>query len=143
MTATGLEPKTIYFVNKHSTIWINWPNYWAVFWVLICTVAKHKSINAQTQKYNSKNIAKSISDNLPQFIITENGKRDNPVNKIAKTPYRDYKSFHLDSFKIDLQCNDWTFVTHSNDVNLGFETFLRLFHTHLGKHAPIKEFTKK
>ena len=25
-------------LNKHSTIWPNWPNDWAVFWVLICTV---------------------------------------------------------------------------------------------------------
>ena len=38
MTATGLEPTTTYFVNEHSTICPNWPNDWAVFWVLICTV---------------------------------------------------------------------------------------------------------
>ena len=38
MTATGLEPTTTYFVNEHSTIWPNWPNEWALLWVLICTV---------------------------------------------------------------------------------------------------------
>ena len=38
MTATGLEPTTTYFVNEHSTIRPNWPNDWAVLWVLICTV---------------------------------------------------------------------------------------------------------
>ena len=38
MTATRLEPRTTYFVNEYSTIWPNWPNHWAVFWVLICTV---------------------------------------------------------------------------------------------------------
>ena len=38
MTATGLEHTTTYFVNEHSTIWPNWPNAWAVLWVLICTV---------------------------------------------------------------------------------------------------------
>ena len=38
MTATELEPTTTYFVNKHSTVWQNWPNDWAVLWVLICTV---------------------------------------------------------------------------------------------------------
>ena len=37
MTATGLEPTTTYFINEHSTIWPNWPNDWAVLWVLICT----------------------------------------------------------------------------------------------------------
>ena len=38
VTANGLEPRTTYFLNEHSTIWPNWPNDWAVPWVLICTV---------------------------------------------------------------------------------------------------------
>ena len=38
MTATRLEPGTTKFVNKHSTIWPDWPNDWAAFWVLIYTV---------------------------------------------------------------------------------------------------------
>ena len=38
VTATGLEPRTTYFVNEHSTIWSKWPNDWVVFWVIICTV---------------------------------------------------------------------------------------------------------
>ena len=49
----------------------------------------------------------------------------------------------MGSFKIDLQGIDWTLATHNNDINLGYEAFLRLFNTTLGKHAPIKEFTKK
>ena len=49
----------------------------------------------------------------------------------------------MDSFKIDLQCIDWTFVTHINDVNLCSEAFPRLFNTTLEKHAPIKQFIKK
>ena len=38
VTATWLEPTTTLFLNEHSTIWSKWPNNWAVFWVLICTV---------------------------------------------------------------------------------------------------------
>ena len=38
LTATGLVPRTTYFLNEHSTIWPNWPDDWAVFWVLICSV---------------------------------------------------------------------------------------------------------
>ena len=38
VTAKGLEPRTTYFLNEHSTIWPNWPNDWAVLWVLFCTV---------------------------------------------------------------------------------------------------------
>ena len=49
----------------------------------------------------------------------------------------------MDSFKIDLQGIDWTFGTHKNVVNLGFEAFLWIFNTALDKHAPIKELTKK
>ena len=38
MTATGLEPRTTYFLNGQSTFWQNWPNDGAVFWGLICIV---------------------------------------------------------------------------------------------------------
>ena len=38
MTATRFEPGTTQFVKEHSTIWPNWENDVAVFWVLICTV---------------------------------------------------------------------------------------------------------
>ena len=49
----------------------------------------------------------------------------------------------MNSFKIGLQGIDWTFATHNNDVNLGFEAFLCSFNTILNKQAPIEEFTKK
>ena len=100
-------------------------------------------VNGQAQKYNSGNITTFISDHLPQLIIIKNGKGDNPANKTATATYRDYKYFDMDSFKIDLQGTDWTYATHNNDVNLGFEAFLRLFNTTLDKHTPIKELTKK
>ena len=41
LTATWLsnpEPLSLSSLNGHSTIWPSWPNYWAVFWVLICMV---------------------------------------------------------------------------------------------------------
>ena len=63
-------------------------------------------INTQTQKHNSGNMTTSISDHLPQFIIIENGKEDNPANKTAKTTYRDYKNFDMDFVKIVLQRMD-------------------------------------
>ena len=68
-------------------------------------------LNDQARKYNPGNITMSISDHLPQFIIIETGKRDKPANKTAKTAYRDYKYFDMDSFKIDLQGIDWNFAT--------------------------------
>ena len=59
-------------------------------------------VNGLAQKHNSGNITTSISDHLSQLIIIENGKGDKPANKTAKTTYRDYKNFYMDSFKIDL-----------------------------------------
>ena len=55
-----------------------------------------------------KSIILEISQRLyltifPEFIIIENGKGDKPTNKTAKTTYRDYKKFDMESFKIDLQ----------------------------------------
>ena len=38
MTATWVEPTTTYFVNEHSTTWLNWPNDWAKLWILIGTM---------------------------------------------------------------------------------------------------------
>ena len=100
-------------------------------------------VNGQAQKYNPGNITTSISDHLPQLIIIENGKGDKPANKTAKTTHGDYKTFHMDSFKTDLQGIDWTFATHSNDVNLGFEAFLRVFNNNLRQTCTNKGIHKK
>ena len=34
MSATGLEPRTTYYVNEHSNIWPNWPNGWVFLYEL-------------------------------------------------------------------------------------------------------------
>ena len=84
-----------------------------------------------------------MSDHLSHFSIIVNSKGDNRANKTAKATYRNYKNFDMESFRIDLQRIDWTFATRNNDVNLGFEAFLRLFNTTLNKHAQIKGLTTK
>ena len=35
VTATRNEPTTVYFINEQSPIKLNWPNDWALLWVLI------------------------------------------------------------------------------------------------------------
>ena len=93
-------------------------------------MAKHKSIILEI----SQGLYLTTFPN--SLYIIENGKGDKPTNKTAKTTYRDYKIFDMESFKIDLQGIDWTFATQNNDANLGFEAFLWLFNTTLDKHAP-------
>ena len=38
LTATGLEPRTTYFISEHSTIWLNLTNDCGELRVLICAV---------------------------------------------------------------------------------------------------------
>ena len=52
-------------------------------------------------------------------------------------------NFNEEAFKAELHELDWSFVTENNDINLGFETFLRFANKTLDKHAPIKTVKKK
>ena len=52
VTATRFEPKTSWFLNKHSTIYSNRSNDWAVLWALICMV--HLTVCYYHVKYESQ-----------------------------------------------------------------------------------------
>ena len=100
-------------------------------------------VNNPSFKYLSGNITTSISDHLPQFIILENFKGSYLKRERISTTYRDFRYFNTDSFKRDLKEINWNFVTENNDIDLGFETFFRLFNKILDRHAPIKKSTRK
>ena len=68
VTPTGLEPTTIYFVNEHSTIWLNWPNNWAELWVLICPVYLTISFYHVTYAFQSESTL-YISLNVNKIIV--------------------------------------------------------------------------
>ena len=83
-----------------------------------------------------------ISDHLPQFLIIEDLKQT--LNKeIATITFKDYKSFSDDAFKAELSELDWSLLTENSEVNLGFETFVRLVNRILDKHVPTKIIEKK
>ena len=67
VTAKGLEPTTTYFLNEHSTIWPNWPNDWAVPWVLICTVHLNVCFYHVTYEFESESTLYS-SLNLKELL---------------------------------------------------------------------------
>ena len=92
-------------------------------------------VNNPSFKYLSGNTTTTISDHLPQIIILENFKGSNLK--------RDFRYFNNDSFKRDLQEINWNFATENNNIDLGFETFFRLFNKTLDRHAPIKKSTRK
>ena len=57
--------------------------------------------------------------------------------------YRNFKNFNEENFSNDINKINWTFATESSDINLGFETLLRLFDKTLEKHAPVKKCIRK
>ena len=74
VTATGLEPRTTYFVNEHSIIWPNSPNDWAVCSVVFCTV--HLTVcschvtyafESESTLYNYLNVKELLAQNRLKF----------------------------------------------------------------------------
>ena len=100
-------------------------------------------INSYENKCTSGNIITSFSDQLLQFLIIENFKGQTYTIKNPKVTIQDYKSFNSESFQSNIKEIDWSLATENNDVDLGFETFFKLFSRTLDKHAPYKEIRKK
>ena len=102
------------------------------------------NIFANNYEHNcvSDNITTSISDHLPQFLIIEDLKQT-PNKEIPIISFRDYKNFSDDAFKAELSKLDCSLVTENSEVNLEFETFVRLVNRILDKHAPTKIIEKK
>ena len=63
--------------------------------------------------------------------------------KNPKETIGDHKNFIGESFQGNIKGIGWSFATENDDVNLGFETFFKLFSKTLDKHAPYKEIKKK
>ena len=105
------------------------------------------NIITNSYKHNSNclsgNMTTSISDHLPQFLIIQNLKQPSFNQNPPPISFRDYKKFNKEAFKTELSELDWSFVTQNNDINLGFETFLRFINKTLDKNAPIKTVKKR
>ena len=84
-------------------------------------------INSYENKCTSGNIITSFSDQLLQFLIIENFKGQTYMIKNPKVTIQDYKSFNSESFQSNIKEIDWSLATENNDVDLGFETFFKLF----------------
>ena len=99
-------------------------------------------INTYENKCTSGNITTSISNHLPQFLTIENFKGQACKIKNPKATIRDYKNFNSESLQTDIKEIDWSLATEDDDVDLGFETFFKLFSRTLDKHVPYKEIKK-
>ena len=90
----------------------------------------------------SGNTTTCISDHLPQFLIIED-LNQTPSKEIPTISFRSYKNFSDDAFKAEFRELDWTLVAENSEVNLGFNSFVRLVNRIVDKHAPIKVIEKK
>ena len=108
------------------------------------TLTDNILLNNYENKSTSGNFTStSISDHLPQFLIIENFKGQTCKIKNPKAIIRDYNNFNSKSFQSDIKEIDWSLATEIDDVDLGFETFFKLFSRTFDKHAPCKEVRRK
>ena len=100
-------------------------------------------INSNVLNDISHNITTSISDHSSQFIVFDSLLGTSTDESSFQFLYRSFKNFNEENFSNDINQINWTFATESNDINLGFETLLRLIDKMLDKHAPVKKCIRK
>ena len=84
-----------------------------------------------------------MSDHLPQFIVLGSLLGTSKDEDSSQILYRSFKNFNEENFLNDINKIHWTFATENNDINLAFETLLRLIDKTLAKHAPVNKCIRK
>ena len=100
-------------------------------------------INNNVLNCISGNTTTSISDHLPQFIVLDSLLGTSTDADSSQISFRSFKNFNEENFSNDINEVSWTFATENNNINLGFETLLRLIDKTLDKHAPVKKCIRK
>ena len=96
-------------------------------------------INNDVLNCISDSITTSISDHLPQFIVLDSLLGTSTYVDSSHILYGSFKNFNEENFSNDIDEINWTFATENNNINLEFETLLRLIDKTLDKHAPVKK----
>ena len=91
----------------------------------------------------SGNIAATISDHLPQFLISPNTFADSPSNK-SNAFGRDWSHFDQGSFVLDYVDINWPNILKHDEKNVNSATnnFLDTINSALNKHAQLKKVNK-
>ena len=91
----------------------------------------------------SGNITTSISDHLPQFIVLDSIFDTSTDKGSSQIFYGSFKNFNQENLSNDINGINLTFATENNDINLGFETFLRLIDEAIDNNVPVKKYIRK
>ena len=91
----------------------------------------------------SGNISATISDHLPQFLISSNTFADPPSNK-SNIFERDWSNFKLENFVLNYFDIDWSNILKLNEKNNNSATnnFFDTINSVLNKYAPFKKVNK-
>ena len=92
----------------------------------MATLIDNILINNNVPNCISDNITTSISDHLPQFIVLDSLLGTSTDEDSSQIFYRSFKHFNEENFSNDNNEINWTFPTENSNINLGFETLLRL-----------------
>ena len=89
------------------------------------------------------NITATISDHLPQFLVSPNTFANPPFNK-SNAFERDWSKFEQENFILDYFDIDWSNLLNLNEKNVDLSTnnFLSATNSLLNKYAPFKKINK-
>ena len=89
------------------------------------------------------NITATISDHLPQFLVSPNTFANPPSNK-SNVFERDWSKFDQENFILDYFDIDWSNLLNLNEKNVDLSTnnFLNAMNSLLNKYAPFKKISK-
>ena len=85
---------------------------------------------------SSGSLAVEIADHLPVFTILYDPKFSPFLDYFE---FRDFRDFQRDSFKFDLQRENWDSIYKCNEVNESYSRFLHIFNKVSNTHAPLKK----
>ena len=85
------------------------------------------------------NITATISDHLPQFLVSPNTFANPPSNK-SNVFERDWSKFDQENFILDYFDIDWSNLLNLNEKNVDLTTnnFLNVMNSLLNRYAPFK-----
>ena len=100
-------------------------------------------VNHFNETTTSGNLTCTVSDHLPQFLVSHYEKSN--IKQSHNIKVRNMKNFVEKDFIEDIRRLDWTQLlnTSKDDVNHSFDTFISILNTLVDKHAPFKMMNKK
>ena len=90
------------------------------------------------ENYISGNLICTISDHLPQFLLSNTFRVTSKKDKAKKIYVKDHLNFDKDQFICDFQEVDWCNLMQDKDVNMRLSTVITKTNSLIDKNTPLK-----